>query len=227
MRAELPVLFEDDSLVVIDKPTGWLVHPRADSPDAPVCLATLRDQLGGSWLYPVHRLDRGTSGVLVFAKSPESASRLASQFSAHTARKTYEAIVRGVPAEPGLIDKPLRPEEGGDPVAALTRYEVIQTREFEVPVSKYPTSRYSWVRVRPETGRWHQIRRHFLSISSPLIGDTRYGEGRHNRFFRERFEIHRLCLCATALELAHPVTGAMLKFEAGWDIPKMAGFSTV
>jgi tRNA pseudouridine65 synthase len=193
----LKILYQSEVFVAVEKPAGLLVHPSfLTKRDEPSALKLLRDQLG-QWVYPVHRLDRPTSGALVFALSSESAQSLALQFSSQQIEKTYYAIVRGwLPEGRQKIDKPLRKLEGAEDLQECqTFYECLASYELPFATSpEHPTSRYSLVRVQPKTGRWHQIRRHFAWISHPLIGDVVYGTGRQNRLFREQLGLHRLLL---------------------------------
>jgi tRNA pseudouridine65 synthase len=219
----LPILYRDDHLIAIDKPAGLLVH-RSDLDRAETRFAVqlLRDQVGAR-VWPAHRLDRGTSGVLLFAFDPATAGQLGRQFEAGRVAKTYWAVVRGHPPETGCIDHPLtrRPDdrEGaaddlGAPWPALTRYRRLAQVELPVAVDRYPTSRYALLELAPVTGRRHQIRRHLKHIAHPIIGDATYGKGRHNRMFAERFGCRRLLLACTRLALSHPVDGRPLTLEA-------------
>jgi tRNA pseudouridine65 synthase len=178
-----------------------------------VALQLLRDQIG-RFVYPVHRLDRPTSGVLVFALDPESAARLAEQFAGATVRKQYLAVVRGHVPEAGRIEHALRGMETDAACDAVTEYRRIGITEWPVPVGPHGAARYSLVDVAPLTGRMHQIRRHFKHIAHPLIGDTRYGDGAHNRLFRREFGTYRLLLHALRVTLAHPATGDPLALGA-------------
>jgi tRNA pseudouridine65 synthase len=176
----------------------------------------LRDQLGRH-VWPAHRLDRATSGVLLFALSPEVLARLAASFAAGAVTKRYLAVVRGWPPAALTIDHPLArldDEHEGPARAAVTRLERLATVELPVRVDRYPTSRYALVALEPESGRRHQLRRHLKHAGHPIIGDTTYGQGRHNRLFRERFGLGRLLLHAAALGLDHPLDGTRLTIEA-------------
>lgn len=196
-------------MVAIDKPESLLVHRSRLSHDHVFALQLLRDQIGRR-VNPVHRLDRATSGVLLFALSSEIAGALASLFATRNVRKTYLAVVRGLVDETGVIDHPLREDGQTEPKEAVTSYTRLADVELPFTVDKYPTARYSLVQVRPHTGRTHQIRRHFKHISHHLVGDTTYGRGEHNRFFREQYGVYRLLLHAGELALDHPVTGQPL-----------------
>ena len=201
---KLQILYQDEYYVAVDKPAGLLVHRSPIARDRVFALQLLRDQLGRR-VYPVHRLDRATSGVLVFGLSGEAAMRLAGAFGARRVRKRYLAVVRGWVEPSGLIDHPVADEEGsGAAQAARTAYRRLATVELPFAVDRYPSARYSLVEVEPLTGRRQQIRKHFKHISHHLIGDTTHGNGRHNRFFRNRYGIRRLLLMAQRLEFAHP-----------------------
>lgn len=197
----LPLLYRDEALVAVNKPSGMAVH-RGWSQERIVAMTLARDRLGRR-VFPVHRLDRGTSGALLLALSPEVARRLQEQLEAGEVRKRYLALVRGIPPEEGVIDHPVPRAPEGPRVPAVTGFRRLATFE-----------RYALVEVVPRTGRLHQIRRHLKHISHPLIGDVRYGKGEHNRLFRDRFGLHRLALHALALELAHPLDGRPLRLFA-------------
>jgi tRNA pseudouridine65 synthase len=199
----LRILWRDDHLVVADKPAGLAVH-RGWAPERDVAMTRVRDAIGAH-VFPVHRLDRGTSGVLVFALSAEVASAFGQLFATAAVEKTYLALVRSVPAENGIIDHPLPPGEDRDEPrvpaqTAFTRLEVL--------------GRYSLVEARPATGRLHQIRRHLKHIGCPIIGDVRYGKGAHNRFFREQLDLHRMFLHAVRIRFPHPVSATPIAIEA-------------
>lgn len=217
----LPILYRDERLIAIDKPAGLLVHRSdIDRHETRFAVQLLRDQIGRR-VHPLHRLDRGTSGVLLFAFDTETASTIGKQFEGNAVEKTYLAVVRGWPPESGVIDHPLsrlhdgygRPA-GGDPLPAVTRFRRLATVELPVAVDRYPTSRYALVALFPETGRQHQLRRHLKHIAHPIVGDATHGKGRHNRFFLQRFGCGRLLLACTAMGLRHPDDGRHLTITA-------------
>lgn len=215
--APLTILFQDAYYVAIDKPASMLVHRSEIAQDEVFVLQTLRRQLRRR-VYPVHRLDRPTSGVLLFGLSSEAAQRACQVFENRQVDKRYLAVVRGFTEDAGDIDYPLREEDDGrEPQAARTRYRRLATVELPIATGRYATSRYSLVEVMPETGRKHQIRKHFHHIFHPLVGDTTYGEGRHNRLYRETYGVSRLLLIARRLELVHPYTGEGLSLVAPFD----------
>lgn len=219
MSAGFPILFEDDAMIVIHKPAGILVHrSEATSRREPAVLQIMRS-VCGQHLYPVHRLDRPTSGVLVLARTPEMASRLGRQWMDQLCRKTYLAVVRGWAPQELVMDHAL--SDLDDPTAppqdAVTRLVRQATVELDVAVDRYPKARYSLCELQPQSGRRHQLRRHCKSIFHPIIGDTVYGHGVHNRFFRDRFGVSRLLLHHAQLELQHPLTGEALCLQAPLD----------
>jgi len=222
----LTLIHRDESIAVFNKPAGLLLHRSfIDRHEKRFALQMARDLLGQR-VYPVHRLDRPTSGVLLFALNPEIASILTTSFSCGAVTKRYLAVVRGITPEEGTIDHPLLEEqdkhdpyrqEDKEPQSAVTVYRRLEETELPFPVGRYPSSRYSLVEVTPRTGRRHQIRRHFKHIFHPLVGDVNYGEGRHNRFFREEFNCSRLLLHASSLTINHPVYDRPLTFNAPLD----------
>lgn len=222
----LTLLHRDERIAVFNKPAGLLIHRSyIDRTETRFALQMARDLLGQR-VYPVHRLDKPTSGLLLFALSPEDAAILTAAFTAGEVRKRYLAVCRGIAPLEGLIDYPLLEEqdrhdpyrqEGKEPQAAITSYRRLATVELPFAVGRYPTSRYSLVEAEPLTGRRHQIRRHCKHIFHPLVGDVNYGEGRHNRFFREELGCPRLLLHAAELTLPHPADGQTVRFTAPLD----------
>lgn len=213
MSDPLPILYQDADVVVVDKPSDLLVHRTAIDGDNDAALQRVRDQIG-QWLYPVHRLDRPTSGVLVFALSSEAANRLAEDFRGYAVAKHYLAVVRGWPEASGVVDRPLRPSKKKAPRPSRSRFARIATAELPIAVSRYPTSRYALLMAAPDTGRYHQLRRHLNAISHPVIGDVARGDRHHNRFFREHFDSHRLLLHAWRLAFRQPSTGQTIVAHA-------------
>jgi tRNA pseudouridine65 synthase len=193
--SDFVLLHRDDRLAAFAKPSGLLVHRGWD--DDPVVALDLARQAVGDRVHPVHRLDRATSGVLLFALDPESAAAMGRMFEEGTVHKTYVALVRGVPPEAGVVDSPVPKTEGGARVPAVTAYR----RLFVV-------DRWSLVEASPRTGRLHQIRRHLKHLGHPIVGDVNYGKGDINRFFREHHGLRRLALHARTLSFTHPFTGA-------------------
>lgn len=217
-------LWADEHLLAVAKPAGLLVHrTRLALGETASALDVLRRQLGGT-LLPLHRLDRPTSGLLLFARSVEAARAFGALLASGAMDKRYLAVVRGWPAEAGVIEHPLREEP--DPVAeprarrdkpareARTDFSRLATVELPEAVGRYASARYALVEARPQTGRRHQIRRHMAHISHPVLGDTTHGDGRHNRFCREGLACRRLLLAATGLDFTHPMTGQALSLRA-------------
>ncbi|MBF0256167.1 MAG: pseudouridylate synthase [Gammaproteobacteria bacterium] len=213
----LQILYQDEHLLAVHKPAKLLVHRSPISRDETFLLQRLRDQIG-QWVYPVHRLDRATSGLILFGLSAEAARRLVGAFEQRQVDKAYLALCRGWLDEQGEIDHPVRDEEGNNqPQPALTRYRCLQRVELAVAVDRYPSSRYSLALISPETGRRQQIRKHFKHISHHLIGDSSHGNGRHNRFFQQQWGIDRLMLTSWQLGFEHPFSGERLQLQAPWE----------
>ena len=223
--APLEIVHQDEWLVAINKPAGLLVHrSRIDVRATEFALQQLRDQIQQP-VFPVHRIDRPTSGVLLFALDRSIAAAVSKQFEQRTVEKSYHAIVRGFLAEDGrwneaLIEKHDRivdrkAKKNKDAQSATTLFRSL--RQWEVPFSagKYPSSRYSLALIHPLMGRKHQIRRHFNHMAHPIIGDTTFGDRRHNRLFAEQLGCRRLLLAATELKLDHPVAGSRISITAG------------
>jgi tRNA pseudouridine65 synthase len=204
--APLELLHVDASLVVINKPPGLLVHPTAlDAHEQRSALVSLREQLGVP-LWTVHRLDKATSGALMFARSVEAARALGAAFEAGQVHKRYLALVRGWPAEAGEIDHALArdpelPSAGQPRLAALTRYRRLRCHEWPFSDGRHASSRFAVLEVEPLTGRRHQIRRHFKHIAHPLVGDSTHGKGPLNRQLAAWLGVQRLWLHAVRLEV--------------------------
>ena len=205
-QAPLRLLHLDEDLVAIDKPAGLLVHPSwLDAHETRSALEILREQLG-SPLWTVHRLDKATSGVLLFARHVEAARALGAAFEAGQVHKHYLALVRGWPPAVGEIDHALArdpelPSAGQARLQALTRYQVLRQHEWAFSDGRHPSSRFALVQVEPLTGRRHQIRRHFKHIAHPLVGDSTHGKGPVNRAVAEWLGLQRLWLHARRLAL--------------------------
>jgi tRNA pseudouridine65 synthase len=209
----LEILYKDDHLVAVNKPHGLLVHRSGMAAQAEeFALQLVRNQLQQK-VFPTHRLDRKTSGVLLFALSEEINSQIQKKFANHEIRKSYVAIVRGFTPDSGEIDYPLANLKGKIQ-NALTHFRTLQTTEIDVPFGKFPTSRYSMVHITPKTGRYHQIRKHFAHIFHPIIGDRPHGCNKQNRFFKERWEMDTMLLHAYELEFEHPVNGQLVRITA-------------
>ncbi len=220
----LDIIYQDQHIIVINKPSGLLVHKSPiDKHETRYAMKILRNQIG-QWVYPVHRLDKPTSGLLLFALSPEIAKKLGEQFENNTVKKTYIAMVRGHTPLGGIIRHALKETamfkhqkkmvEQREPQEALTLYKRLATIELPYTVDRYPSTRYSLIAAYPRTGRTHQIRKHLKHISHPIIGDAKHGKGKHNRVFEEKHGIHRLLLAATEISFTHPITEERMNLKA-------------
>ncbi|WP_373087684.1 pseudouridine synthase [Zhongshania sp.] len=223
----LSILYQDENIIAINKPTGLLVHRSPiDRHETRFAIQMLRDQIG-QYVYPAHRLDKPTSGVLLFALNSDMASQLAQAFQAHEVEKSYLAVLRGYCPNAGHIVHPLTEEpdkrivrsKPTAPQDAITHFRRLATYELDAHIETYPQSRYSLVLAQPITGRRHQLRRHFKHISHPIIGDAKHGRGRHNRYFAEQLACPRLLLHALHLRLVHPLSKQEIRLQAPLDQP--------
>jgi len=209
----LEILYRDEYLIAINKPHGLLVHRSSIANDASeFALQLLRDQIGQP-VYPAHRLDRKTGGILLFSLDKETDKKTQPLFQDKKMDKRYLAVLRGYCPEEGTIDYPLL-KENGTAQDAITHYKRLATAEIDVPQGKFPTSRYSLVEANPETGRMHQLRRHFAHIMYPIIGDRPHGCNKQNKLWKERFEMDTMLLHASALKFNHPWTDDKIEIKA-------------
>ncbi len=224
---QLEILYQDEYLVAINKPTGLLVHKSMiDRHEIYFAMKMLRDQIG-QWVYPIHRLDKPTSGVLLFALDSETAHSMNEQFKTHTIEKIYIAVVRGYIQESGFIDYALsvkndkiadkKASEDKEAQEAQTQFKRLSIVELPHAVGRYDKTRYSLVELTPKTGRKHQLRRHMKHLSHHMIGDTKYGRGEHNKMVREHYACNRLLLHAISLEFTHPYLQERVKVSADVD----------
>ena len=227
----LEILFQDEYLVAINKPPGLAVHrsPLIGNADE-FALQMLRDQIGQK-VYPCHRLDRKTSGVLVFALDRETLSQMMTQFAEGKVSKKYLAIVRGYTLDEETIDYALK-DDSGKSKEAITHYKTLEMVELDVPFGKHQTSRYSLVEASPQTGRMHQLRKHFAHILHPIIGDRPHGCNKQNKLFLEKWDLKEMLLHARSLEFDHPKTNETLQLKANTHpefqrMTEMMGFDKV
>lgn len=209
----LEIVYQDDHLIAINKPHGLLVHRSKIANDATeFALQLLRDQMGKK-VSPVHRLDRKTGGILLFAFEKDVEIAMHKQFQETLVEKKYLAILRGYAPDQLDIDYPLA-KENGNMQDAFTSFVTLQRTEMDIPFGKHQTSRYSLVEAVPKTGRMHQLRRHFAHIFHPILGDRKHGCNKQNKFFKEQFEMTTMLLHASELAFKHPVTGFDVKIKA-------------
>lgn len=219
----LEIVYQDEYIVAINKPSGLLVHRSwLDKGATQFAMQMLRDQLG-QYVYPIHRLDRPTSGLLLFALSSEIAKIMSEQFAARQPQKTYYAVVRGWCGD-GELDYPLKEEL--DKIAdkhasqeasfkeAITQYQCLQQVELPYPVGRYQSARLSLMELMPKTGRKHQLRRHLAHLRHPIIGDTSHGDGKQNAFAKQTLGNQRLLLHAAKLVCCHPVSQETISLVA-------------
>lgn len=223
----LEILYQDDVLVAVNKPAGMLVHRSwLDTHETQFVMQTLRDQIG-QHVFPIHRLDRPTSGVLLFALNSEIARLMCQQFEQKTVQKSYLAVVRGYLQGKERIDYPLKiqldkiadkfSQDDKAPQDAVTDYEGLAIAEMPYAVGRYQTARYSLVRLIPYTGRKHQLRRHLKHIFHPILGDTQYGDLHQNRALTAHTGCQRLFLHSDSLQFLHPITQETIRITANLD----------
>ncbi len=215
----LEILFEDEDLVLVNKPAGMLVHRTAlvNKEESVFALQTLRDQIN-QHVHPVHRLDRPTSGILIFTKNPESAKVMQAKLVEGGADKSYLCLVRGYLEPHGIIERELKKDLIGELQPAKSEYWTLD--QTEIPFSsssRYPTSRYSLLKVFPHTGKMHQIRRHMAQVRHYIIGDTSHGDNKQNNFFRNELGLKNMLLHSWKLSFGHPISKSKIEIEA--DIP--------
>ncbi|QTH71393.1 tRNA pseudouridine(65) synthase TruC [Pseudoalteromonas xiamenensis] len=224
MQDELEILYQDAHFVAINKPSGLLVHRSfLDKRETRFAMQMLRDQIG-QHVFPVHRLDRPTSGVLLFALSSEDARVINQLFIEGTIQKRYLALTRGFAPEEITLDKPLKEEldkiadkfaqQDKEAQPAVTDFRCLYQASLPIPLGKFPTVRYSLVECFPKTGRKHQIRRHLKHLAHPIIGDVNHGDNTQNHFFYDEFGVQRLMLFATRLSFVHPYTNEPIVIRA-------------
>jgi tRNA pseudouridine65 synthase len=209
----LDIVYQDDHLIAINKPHGLLVHRSSIANDAKeFALQLVRDQIA-RWVSPVHRLDRKTGGLLLFAFEKDVEIAMHKQFQEGFVSKKYIAVVRGYAPDQLDIDYPLM-KENGTMQDAFTSFVTLKRAELDIPLGNHPTSRYSLVEASPTTGRMHQLRKHFAHIFHPIIGDRKHGCNKQNRFFKQEWEMTTMLLHASELKFNHPVTGAEVLLKA-------------
>ncbi len=209
----LEILYQDETLVAINKPHGLLVHPSPIAADAEeFAVQLLRNQLGKR-VWPVHRIDRKTGGVLLFSLTPEFNAHLQKMFMERQVSKRYLAIVRGYTDDSGEIDYPLK-NDRDEVQDAQTSYRTLARSEIDLPLGKHLTSRYSLVELTPLTGRQHQLRKHLAHIFHPVIGDRPHGCNKQNKLWKERFNMNTMLLHAAGLVFEHPLTKLEIRISA-------------
>jgi tRNA pseudouridine65 synthase len=195
----LDIIFEDEEFIAINKPCAIMVHPTKITEDKVFLMQMLRDQIGQR-VYTVHRLDRPTSGVLLFGKSSEAASKVSTLFRDQKVKKEYRAVVRGFLDEKGMINYPIANKKFAEPQRAVTLFKNLSEVSYPAAIGPYPSSRYTYLALFPQTGRRHQIRRHLSHLRHPIIGDKRYGDIKHNKYFHEQLACPNLLLHALTME---------------------------
>lgn len=220
---QLPIIYQDEYIIAINKPNGLLVHrSMIDRQETQFAMQMVRDMIN-QHVYTVHRLDKPTSGVLVFALSSDVARLMTEQFTAKAIHKTYHALTRGWAKSQfvdyalkekldKIADKDTQPDKA--PQDAQTEVTCLKRFTYPQAVGRYPQARLSWVELNPHTGRKHQLRRHLAHIRHPIMGDTTHGDGKQNKFMRNTFNFHHLALHNTKMNFCHPVTQHPIELTA-------------
>ncbi|SEE48326.1 tRNA pseudouridine synthase C [Tenacibaculum sp. MAR_2010_89] len=221
---KLEVIYQDEYIVCVTKPNNVVVHHAHHSrnvSDEKSLLQLLDEQIKGKY-YPIHRLDRKTSGIILLAKETKFVSKFQNLFTESLIQKTYYGIVRGHSPQSTIIYSPVKGRDSNVYKEAETKLETIKQKILDIPVKPYDTSRYSLVKLTPKTGRLHQLRIHTNKISHPLIGDPKYGDKNHNMMFIENFDCDNLFLHAHNLEFIHPFLNKEIKltsnFTENWKV---------
>ncbi|WP_221409041.1 pseudouridine synthase [Reichenbachiella versicolor] len=209
----LEIIYQDEHFIAINKPHGLIVHRSNLAKDATIfALQELRNQINQA-VYPAHRIDRKTSGILLFALSRNALSEIRKLFENKSITKKYLSIVRGYTPNQQSINYPLTNEKGVSQ-PSITHFQTIERTEINIPFGKHQTSRYSLIEVSPETGRMHQIRKHMAHIFHPIIGDRPHGCNKQNKLFLERWGIKTMFLHASSLSFVHPFTKECITISA-------------
>ncbi len=209
----LEILYQDDYIIAVNKPHGLLVHQSPIARDAEeFALQILRNQIQKT-VYPSHRLDRKTSGILVFALDKPTDRIMQQKFQNREVEKKYLALVRGFAPKEMTIDYALKNENEVEQ-DAITHFKTLEYFEINIPFGKHQTSRYSLVEATPETGRMHQLRKHFAHIFHPIIGDRPHGCNKQNKFWLENFNMNTMLLHASELSFMHPYSDERIIIKA-------------
>lgn len=210
----LEIVYRDENLIAINKPHGLLVHRSSIAKDVTeFALQKLKQQIG-QHVSPVHRLDRKTSGILLFALDKDTEIAMHKKFMDNEVTKKYLAILRGYAPAEMVIDYPLM-KENGAMQDAITSFKTLNYAEIPYALGKHETSRYSLVEAAPTTGRMHQLRKHFAHIFYPIIGDRKHGCNKQNRFFKEQWQMTTMMLHASEIGFDHPLSGQRIEIKAG------------
>ena len=211
---EIPVLYQDEHLIVVNKPIDLPVHKNDFMPNDAPYLTKEIGELTSKWIYNVHRLDSKTSGLMVLAFSPEMAKELTLQFERKEVKKTYYALVQGNPGEGTFDQKVLVKKKSKFKKAAVTHFKTIEHIQTNISYKEKENVELSLMEINPETGRWHQLRQHFAKNRYDIVGDTHHGDFTLNKIVLADTEIRRLFLHAGKLEFTHPATKGRMEYEA-------------
>lgn len=224
---DLEIIFEDNYFIAVNKPNNMLVHHAHHSRNMSheVSLLKLISESLGLKVYPIHRLDRKTSGIILLAKETGFVSKFQELFTENKIDKNYFGVVRGFSEATKTIDTPVKGKDANVHKEALTHLETLNKVTLDIAVKPYNSSRYSLVKLMPKTGRMHQLRIHTNKISHPLIGDTKYGDKNHDVMFETNFGWKNMFLHAGILVFNHPFTNEKLTLKASFPEDWVALFN--
>lgn len=225
---DLEIIFEDRYFICVNKPNNMVVHHAHHSrniADETSLLQLILEEKGFK-AYPIHRLDRKTSGIILLAKEPTFVSKFQELFTKNEIEKMYYGVVRGYSPEAKIIDSPVKGRDANVYKEALTHLKTLEQITLDIPVKPYDSARYSLVELIPKSGRMHQLRVHTLKISHPLIGDAKYGDKNHDLMFDKNFGWKNLFLHAGKLEFKHPFSKEKLILKAPFSKEWIALFET-
>jgi len=216
LKSEIEIVYKDEWLEIVNKPSNLIVHHSkyARNLDEESLCQLINNNNSVDTLHPIHRLDRKTSGLIIFAKDKTIIPLFQELFDQQKVQKTYIALVRGFIDGAGILNFPIRADEDVIYKEAETHYQALHSLEIDIPVVPYSTARYTFLQLHPKTGRMHQLRKHMNKFSHPIIGDPKYGNRHHNHMFIDELEIFNLFLHAQTLEFSHPMTKENIRITA-------------
>ena len=215
----LEIIYQDNYCLLVTKPNNVLVHHAHHSRNKieEESLIQLIENQFGKRYYPIHRLDRKTSGIILLASKREYVASFQALFTNNEIQKIYYGVVRGFSQDNKIINSPVKGRDALVYREAETHLNCLDKIELNIPVKPYDSSRYSLVELRPKTGRMHQLRIHMNKVSTPLINDAKYGDKNHDLMYAKQFGWKNLFLHAGSLEFIHPFTNKKLILKSSFS----------
>ena len=209
----LPIVYRDDDYLAINKPAGLLVHRTPLARDATEFAVDMLQEQIDQKVYSLHRIDRKTSGVLLFGLHRPIAQASQELFAQQRIKKRYLAIVRGRFPAAMIHERELK-DDNGHLKSAVTEFSCISQCQMDIATAKFPTSRYSLIEAKPRTGRFHQIRRHLNRLNHPILADRPHGCSEQNRLMLKHFQLNQMMLHAIEMKFIHPLTNVPIEITA-------------